>query len=80
MITLFVLLLLGFWIKVGLFAFKAAWGLTKVILSLVFLPILLIVLAGSGLVYIAVIVLAVVGLVSIISDLVNKPRTAQRTQ
>lgn len=80
MITLFVLLLLGFWIKVGLFAFRAAWGIVKIVLSLVFLPFLLILLAGSGLIYVAVIVLAVAGLISIISELVSKPKAAQRTQ
>ena len=47
-------------------SFKAAWGISKVLLYLVCLPIILIVLVVCGLFYIAIPALAVVGLVTLI--------------
>lgn len=50
-----------------MFAFKMAWGVTKILFSLVFLPIFLVVLVLGGLIKLAFPILAVVGLLSIIS-------------
>ena len=62
--TIFMFLIFGNILK---FAIKMAWGMTKVVFSLVFLPVFLIVLVLVGLIKIALPILAIVGLVSIIS-------------
>lgn len=49
------------------FAIKMAWGVTKVLFSLVFLPVFLIVLVLVGLIKFALPILAIVGLISIVS-------------
>lgn len=54
MITLFVIVILVFTVKLVLFAFKAAWGITKGVLFVVGLPALLIALFFAGLVSFAV--------------------------
>ena len=68
MITLifiiFMFLIFGNILKV---AIKMAWGVTKVLFSLVFLPVFLIVLVLVGLIKFALPILAIVGLISIVS-------------
>lgn len=57
-----------FWIfgkMIGL-AFRASWGIMKIMFTLVFLPLILFGLLIRGLVYIALPVLLVVGLCSLI--------------
>ena len=62
--TIFMFLIFG---NILMFAIKMAWGLTKVLFSLVFLPVFLIVLVLVGLIKLALPILVIVGLVSIIS-------------
>ena len=62
--TIFMFLIFG---NILMFAIKMAWGVTKVLFSLVFLPVFLIVLVLVGLIKLALPILAIVGLVSIIS-------------
>lgn len=72
MITLiFVLLMLGVFGKMIWFAIRAAWGITKVTFGIVFLPVILIVLAISGLIYIAIPVLIILGIVMIVKSAVS---------
>ena len=47
-------------------AIQMAWGLAKVLVTLVFLPLLILGFLFSGLFYIAIPILAIVGLVSVI--------------
>jgi hypothetical protein len=47
---------------------KATWSITKIIVNIVFLPLVIIGLFVSGLAYAALIVLAIVGIVSLIKD------------
>lgn len=61
----FILMLLVFG-KILKFAFKAAWGISKIVVTLVLLPIFLIGLVLKGLVSIAIPILVVVGIVSLI--------------
>ena len=49
------------------FAFRMSWGLFRVLLTLIFLPGIIIAAFASGLLYLAFPVLAVVGLISLIS-------------
>ncbi len=48
------------------FAFRASWGIIKVVFTLVFLPLILVGLVFKGLVTIALPVLLVVGLFSLL--------------
>lgn len=54
MITLFVIGIIVFTVKLVLFAFKAAWGITKGALFVLGIPALLIVLFVAGLVTLAI--------------------------
>ena len=63
---LFVVLLLTIFGKLLIFAIKAAWGITKILLNIVLLSLIIIGMFAGGLTYLALIVLAIVGLVSLI--------------
>lgn len=65
MLTL-VFIILMFWIfgKLLVLSVKAAWGLSKIVCTLVFLPVALIALVVGGLVWLALPLLVVVGIVS----------------
>ena len=54
MITLFVIGIIVFIIRLAQFAFKAAWGITKGVLFVIGIPALLIVLFVTGLVFLAI--------------------------
>lgn len=54
MITLFVIGILVFTVKLVHFAFKAAWGITKGFLFVIGIPALLVVLFVAGLVSLAI--------------------------
>lgn len=56
-----------FWVfgKLLFIGIRAAWGISKILLTVVLLPIILIVMALGGLLYIALPVLAIIGLVSL---------------
>jgi len=51
------------------FAFDMAWGLTKVLFTLVFLPLIILFFLFKGLLYIAIPILAVVGLATLFKSL-----------
>lgn len=63
---LFIFLMFGVFGKLIWLAFKAAWGIAKVVLTIVFLPVILIALFVGGFAYIAVIAVLVIGLISLI--------------
>ncbi len=63
---IFLLLMIVVFGKLIWFAIRAAWGITKVLFSIVFLPIVLIVLALSGLMVVALPVLIIVGLAALL--------------
>jgi hypothetical protein len=52
-----------------IFAFKASWGILKVLLTIIIFPLFLIGLFFSGLVYIALILLLIAGIVSVVKSL-----------
>ena len=67
MITLFFILFFLIFGKLILFAFKATWGIFKVLMYVVFLPLILVGMVCGGLLYLAFPVLLVVGLVSLVA-------------
>lgn len=67
------MLTLVFWIlmlmtfgKILKFALKAAWGISKILVSLVFLPLFLVVLVFQGLVALALPIVLIVGVISLV--------------
>lgn len=62
---IFTILMFVIFGKILFFAINAAWGITKILFAIVFLPVVLIVLALMGLFYIAMPVLAVIGLIAL---------------
>lgn len=69
-ILFFILMIWVFWKLVKL-SVKAAWGISKILFTLVLLPIILIVLVIAGFIYIAIPILAIVGVIALVSG-VNK--------
>ena len=66
---LFLILFLPIIGKLIKFAWKATWGLTKMVLALVFLPLILVAMVICGLVTIALPVLLIIGIALMISSL-----------
>ena len=62
---LFVICMFGIFGKLIGLAFKMTWGIAKVLLTLVFLPVILVGLAMGGLLVVAFPLLIVVGIVSL---------------
>ena len=65
---LFIVLMFGVFGKLLVFAIKATWGITKIIVNIVFLPLVIIGLFVSGLTYVALVALAVVGIVTLMKN------------
>lgn len=63
---LFFVLLFGIFGKLIWLAVRAAWGISKIVFSIVFLPVVVLVLFFNGLVYVALGLLVVIGIVSLI--------------
>lgn len=61
---LFAVCMLWVFGKLLIFAIKAAWGITKILFTIIFLPAILVGLVLGGLLYIAFPVLIVIGIVS----------------
>lgn len=61
--AIFILLMISVFAKLLIFALKATWGITKIIFSVVLLPILFIVLFFAGLMYFTIPVLVIMGIV-----------------
>ena len=68
MITLFIFFILLFTLvgKLTWFAFRATWGIMKVLLYIVFFPLILVGLVAGGLMYLAFPLLIIAGLVSLV--------------
>ena len=70
--ALFIILMFAVFGKMIIFAFKASWGILKVLLMIIIFPLFLIGLFVSGLVYIALILLVIAGIVSVVKSLAQK--------
>lgn len=68
--VLFMVLLLLVFGKILVFAIKAAWGISKIIVSVVLLPVILIAMAVTGLLSVAFVILIMIGLISLIGGLI----------
>lgn len=63
---IFTILLLIIFGKILGFAIKATWGITKILFSVVLIPLFLVGLVLKGLILIALPILVVVGIISLI--------------
>ena len=65
---LFMILMIFIFGKLFFFGLKAAWGISKFVLTIVFLPLILLVMVAGGLISIALPVLLVIGVVGLIAS------------
>lgn len=65
---LFMILMFFVFGKLFFFGLKAAWGISKFVLTIVFLPLILLVMVAGGLISIALPVLLVIGVVGLIAS------------
>ena len=65
---LFIICMCGVFGKLFFFGLKAAWGISKFVLTIVFLPLILLVMVAGGLISIALPVLLVIGVVGLIAS------------
>lgn len=66
---LFVICMIAVFGKLAVLALRGAWGLTKIIFSLVFLPLILIGMVIKGLIILALPVLLIFGVIFLITEL-----------
>ena len=66
--VLFIICMFAIFGKVARLAFMGAWGLTKILISLVFFPIILIGMVFSGLVVLALPVLIIFGIAALAAN------------
>ncbi len=62
------MLMLAVFGKLAVVACRAAWGITKIVVCFIFVPLFLMILLVAGLVYIAFPILLIVGIVSLVSS------------
>lgn len=69
MITLlFCILMFTVFGKLAVLAFKAAWGITKILLCFVLAPLILLAIVFSGFIYIALFLLIIGGVISLVAS------------
>lgn len=62
---LFLIFLLGIFGKLFFFGLRAAWSISKFLLTIVFLPLILIAMVFGGLLYLAFPILIIIGILSL---------------
>ena len=69
MITLlFCILMFTVFGKLAVLAFKAAWGITKILVCFVLAPLILLAIVFSGFIYIALFLLFIGGVISLVAS------------
>ena len=63
---LFAIFMIWFIFKLGIFGIRASWGILKLLCTVVFFPVILIALVIGGLIYIALPILIVGGIIALI--------------
>ena len=63
---LFTILMFVIFGKLFLFALRACWSVGRILFTVVLLPLFLIILVAGGLIYIALPILVIVGIVSLL--------------
>lgn len=65
---IFAICLLWVFGKLLIFGLKAAWGISKIIFTIILLPVILIGLVIGGFIYIALPIVIVIGIISLIKS------------
>ena len=65
---LFAIFMIWFIFKLGIFGIRASWGILKLLCTVVFFPVILIALVIGGLIYIALPILIVGGIIALIAS------------
>ena len=65
---LFVFCMFGVFVKLFCFGLKAAWGISKFVLNIVFLPLILIVMVAGGLLSVAFPLLLIIGVIGLVAS------------
>ena len=66
--VLFVICMFGVFGKLFCFGLKAAWGISKFVLNIVFLPLILIVMVAGGLLSVAFPLLLIIGVIGLVAS------------
>ena len=66
---LFIGLLIAVVLNIVKIAIKLTWGITKFVLGVILLPVILVSIAFAGFIYVALILLIIVGFISLIGSL-----------
>lgn len=66
---LFTICMLWVFGKLFLFGIRAAWGISKFLVTIVFMPLILIGLVFAGLIYVAFPILVIIGIVSLVKQI-----------
>ena len=64
---LFIFCMFGVFGKLFCFGLKAAWGISKFVLNIVFLPLILIVMVAGGLLSVAFPLLLIIGVIGLVA-------------
>ena len=69
---LFVICMFGIFGKLFFFGLRAAWGISKFILTIVFLPLILVGLVVGGFITLAFPILIVVGIIALLTSVTSR--------
>lgn len=69
---LFIICMFGIFGKLFFFGLRAAWGISKFVLTIVFLPLILVGLVLGGLMTLAFLILIVVGIIVLITSITSR--------
>lgn len=65
---LFCICMMGIFGKLFFFGIKAAWGISKMLITVILLPIILIIMVIGGLLQIAFPILLIIGILSLLTE------------
>ena len=68
MITLLIIISMAIMFKILVFGLKAAWGIARLLLTLIVFPVIMVGLLMAGLIYLAIPILIVAGIIALVSS------------
>ena len=68
MITLLIIISMAIMFKILVFGLKAAWGIARLLLTLIVFPVIMVGLLMAGLIYLAIPILIIAGIIALISS------------
>ncbi|MBO4844740.1 MAG: hypothetical protein J5525_00270 [Lachnospiraceae bacterium] len=68
MITLLIIISMAIMFKILVFGLKAAWGIARLLLTLIVFPVIMVGLLMAGLIYLAIPILIIAGIIALVSS------------